>query len=211
MKEVYIFSGLGADERVFKFINLEGYEVTFVKWIKPFSSESIEAYTQRLLSQIDSRTPILIGLSFGGMIAVEISKHVNAEKIILVSSAKTRREIPRLFRWAGFFRLHKIIPTRLLKRSNRLVDWYFGATTKSEKMMLKEILRDTDPVFLEWAVDKIVRWKSTSAPINLIHIHGTADKLLPMTNCDFEIQGGGHLMILNKAEEISRLLQRILT
>jgi len=35
MKAVYIFSGLGADERVLQEIDLSGYQVIFVQWIPP--------------------------------------------------------------------------------------------------------------------------------------------------------------------------------
>ncbi len=210
MKEVYILSGLGADERVFKSIDFSQQKVTFIKWIVPDPDESIKNYSKRLTVQIHSSRPILIGLSFGGMMAIEIAKHLEVERIILISSSKTKTEIPFYFRWIGILQIHRLIPASLLKKSNFLTNWFFGAADEDESKILKNILRETDTTFLKWAIDKIVNWKNNTVPQNLIHIHGTADRVLPLTNCDFKIEGGGHLMILSKANEISNLLQRIL-
>ena len=210
MKEIYILSGLGADERVFKLIDFSIYKVNFIRWISPLASESIKNYSKRLVSQIHSERPILVGLSFGGMMAIEISKHLEAEKIVLISSAKTRREIPFYFRWVGILRLNKIVPAALLKKASVLKNWLFGANDAEVKKLLTEILADTDPIHLKWSIDKIVNWKNDYVPPNLAHIHGTADKILPMTKCDFTIEGGSHLMILTKAQEISQLLRTLI-
>lgn len=210
MKDIYVLSGLGADERVFKSIDFSERNVTFVKWISPAQDESIDSYAKRLLSQIGSARPTLIGLSFGGMMAIEICKQIDVSKVILISSAKTKSEIPFYFRWFGLLGLHKIIPALILTKSNWLVRWLFGVEDEIEKVTLEEILSETDPLFSKWAIGKIVIWENDYIPKNITHIHGTTDKLLPMTNCDFEIKGGGHLMILNKAQEISKLLEHIL-
>ncbi len=210
--DIYILSGLGADERVFKSIRFGDNQIHFIKWIQPIPKESIEEYSKRLLSQIHSHRPVLIGLSFGGMMAVEIAKHIETEKVILISSAKSGKEIPIYYRVMRLLQIHKIVPAAILKRSNFLTNWFFGVKSTEDRKLLKAILAETDSVFLKWAIDKIVNWKNLLAPKNVIHIHGGADRVLPIqfVNCDFEINDGGHLMILNKAEEISSLLKRLL-
>ena len=92
MKTVYVFSGLGADERVFHKIDFSSYDVHFIKWITPKKNESIESYALRLTLQITKPLPVLIGLSFGGMMAVEVAKHIATEKIVLISSAKSKNK-----------------------------------------------------------------------------------------------------------------------
>lgn len=211
MKEIYILSGLGADERVFRQINFSGYKANFIQWILPLDDESIENYASRLLSQINSGKPTLIGLSFGGMMAMEIAKQIETEQVVLISSAKTRREIPFYFKWIGFLRLHKIIPAPILKKSNSITNWIFGVTTEREKELLKIILSETNPIFLKWAIDKIVNWRNTLIHENIVHIHGSADKILPIefVTCNFKIDSGGHLMVLDKAEEISVIIRSL--
>jgi pimeloyl-ACP methyl ester carboxylesterase len=94
LKDIYFVSGLGADERVFRLLKFEGYQPVHLHWVAPQAGESIADYAQRLSTQIKSDCPIIIGLSFGGMIAVEIGKHISVEKVILISSVKTTSEIP---------------------------------------------------------------------------------------------------------------------
>lgn len=209
-KNIYIFSGLGADERVFKKLNFSGFSITFIRWIIPQNLETIENYAKRLLDQIPTIRPTLIGLSFGGLIAVEVAKQIETEKVILISSAKIKSEIPFYYRWAGQLRIHKLFPTKFLKKYNFLSSYFFGATSSSDKQILKAILDDTDPTFLIWAIDKVVCWENETPIKNTTHIHGTSDRILPFrfVTCDYKIQKGGHFMTLNKAEELSQILRR---
>lgn len=208
-KELYILSGLGADERVFQRLDLSGFTATFIKWIIPKDKETIENYATRLLDQITSKKPILIGLSFGGLIAVEIAKQIKTEKVILIASAKTKNEIPFYYRFAGQLGIHKLLPTRLLKSSNFITNWFFGTSSTFDKQLLKQILIDTDPTFLKWAIEKVVTWTNRTQTKNVFHIHGTSDKILPVNfvNCNLKIKNGGHLMTLNKADELNKILQ----
>ena len=209
-KALYIFSGLGADERVFQNLAFSGYSTTFIKWIVPLDKETIEQYATRLLDQITTTKPTLIGLSFGGLIAVEVAKQIDTKKVILIASAKTKNEIPFYYRFAGQLKLHRLLPTRLLKSSNFITNWFFGTSSTFDKQLLKQILIDTDPTFLRWAIDKVTRWTNKKQIQNIFHIHGTSDKILPLSfvKCNSTIKKGGHLMTLNKADELNLILRQ---
>lgn len=209
-KEIYLFSGLGADERVFQHLDLSNFSATFIKWITPEQGETIENYASRLLKQITSPKPVLIGLSFGGLVATEVAKQIDTTKVILIASAKTAKEIPFYYRMIGFLNLHRLLPTKLLKASNFITNWFFGATLPSDQQLLKQILIDTDPTFLKWAIEKVVKWKNKTLISNVFHIHGTCDKVLPFyfVKCNSVIKNGGHLMTLNKPDEITTILKR---
>ena len=209
-KELYIFSGLGADESVFQRLKFPGFKPIFIKWIVPQDQETIDHYASRLLDQITTTKPILIGLSFGGLMAVEVAKQMDTEKVILIASAKTKNEIPFYYRFAGQLGLHKLLPTRLLKNSNSITNWFFGTTSTFDQQLLKQILIDTDPTFLKWAMDKVVKWENQTPTKNVVHIHGTSDRILPFkfvkSHCI--VENGGHLMTLNKAEELNNILRK---
>ncbi|HLW32144.1 MAG TPA: alpha/beta hydrolase [Aequorivita sp.] len=209
-KELYIFSGLGADERVFQRLDFSGFSRTYIKWIVPQDTETIENYATRLLDQITTSKPILIGLSFGGLIAVEVAKQIDTEKVILISSAKTKYEIPFYYRLAGQLGLQKLLPTRLLKNSNFITNWFFGTSSSFDKKLLKQILIDTDPTFLKWAIDKVARWTNQTPTNNLFHIHGSGDRILPMSfiKSDAAVRSGGHLIALNKADELNKIIRQ---
>ena len=209
--EIYIFSGLGADERVFQKLDFTGLTITFIKWTIPKENETIEGYATRLLSQIKTKKPTLIGLSFGGLMAVEVAKQIDTEKVVLIASAKTKNEIPFYYRLAGQLKIHRLLPIALLKKSNFISNWFFGASSTFDKELLKKILKDTDATFLTWAIDKVVRWTNKTQLKNLMHIHGTADRILPIhfVSCDFKIKNGGHFMTLNKSTELTQLIREL--
>jgi pimeloyl-ACP methyl ester carboxylesterase len=212
-KKIYLISGLGADERIFKFLILGDYEPIHIKWIEPRQHETIKDYAIRLREQIETDKPLILGVSFGGMIATEIAKQIDYEQVILISSAKTKNEIPILYRLIGQINLHRFIPIKLFKQANFLTYWFFGMKTKTEKKLLKSILIDTDSSFLKWAINSILKWDNEYQITRLIQIHGSQDKILPKRNIikvDYEIDKGGHLMIYNQANEINHILGRIL-
>lgn len=211
-KEIYLFSGLGADERAFQKLDFTGFQVNHISWIDPKEHEPLELYAARLKDQIRTPNPILVGLSFGGMVAIEVAKQIQTEKIILLSSAKTKSEIPFYFRFAGRLRLQRLIPVRFFKRSNAITNWFFGAESVFEKDLLKQILHDTDPRFLKWSLDKITRWSNETIPPNTFHIHGSKDRILPIrfVRGHIPINHGGHLMVLNRSAEINALLKELL-
>ncbi len=211
-QHIYIFSGLGADERVFQRIDFTGYEITFIPWITPDKNDSIENYASKLLNRITVNRPILIGLSFGGVMAIEVAKQIETEKVIFISSVKTKNELPFYYRWAGQLKLHRLLPPQLSKRPNFITNFFFGTNSSFDKQILKQILIDTDTRFLRWAIDKLLCWMNTSQAGNLVHIHGTADRILPyrFISCDLTIKEGGHLMILNKSEELNKILKELI-
>lgn len=209
MKELYLLSGLGADKRVFEFLDLSGYHVNHIRWIDPLKDESIEKYAARLLPQIATSKPILIGVSFGGMMAIEIAKLIDTEKIILISSIKNKSELPNQLKLAGLLGLNKIKPPAFFKEANAVTCFLFGVTQLKEKKLLHDILGDTNTNFLVWGMGKIVTWKNTKKLTNITHIHGTMDRIFPISKPDFEIKGGGHLMIINRSKEIGELIREI--
>jgi pimeloyl-ACP methyl ester carboxylesterase len=213
-KFIYFFSGLGADHRAFQAIEIpQAYQPIFIEWLPPLSQESIEEYAQRIAKQfITTPKPILVGLSFDGIIAVEVAKYVQPSQVILISSAKTYQEVPPYYRCLGYLRIHQLLPIQLLKWHNAMTNWFFGAKTIKEQWLLKNILADTPNDFLRWAIHQILTWKNTILPLNYVHSHGTQDKILPLgfvKNC-IAIKNGGHLMVLDKANEISKILREVL-
>lgn len=208
MTTIYCISGIGTDERIFQRLDIPGVMLKHIKWVKPEKTDTIATYAQKLLPQITEEKPVLLGVSFGGMIAVEISRLIPVRQIFLISSSKTKYEIPFYYRWYGQLGLYRLISPQLLKLHNRLSNVFFSLKKKEEKELLKTIMRDTDPVFLKWAVKAICTWKNTELPVKAAHIHGRADKMLPAryVQADEWVEKAGHFMIHNQAVEISRFV-----
>ena len=210
MKELFLLSGLGADKRVFDFLDLSDYSIHHVNWIIPLPKESMAEYATRLLPQITSDKPVLIGVSFGGMIALEIAKVISVEKVILISSAKSPNAIPSYFKLIPKLRLEKWMRPASLKKPNEIFFWLFGVTSKDHKTLLASIMKDTDELFLTWAIDAVARWGDSTSSNHVIQIHGTKDRILNVQNADYLVIGGGHLMVVTQAREVSDILKKIL-
>ena len=109
--KIFAISGLGADKRVFKYLTLE-YDLIPVEWIKPKVKEPIIEYSKRLIKEYkigDNEEFGILGVSFGGLIATEISKLTKPKFTILISSVATKTELSGLIKFAGKLKLCKIL------------------------------------------------------------------------------------------------------
>lgn len=216
---LYCLSGLGVDKRSFQNIHPEGVELVHIEWIDPEKNETLADYAKRLFDKINHEDNYnLLGVSFGGMIAVEFAKIKKPGKLFLVSTITNKKELPLTFKIGGVLRLHKIIPTALLRNSNFITNYLFSVHSKEDKKLLKEILHDTDPHFLKWAMNAIVYMSGRidihpeSANQTEFRIHGLKDKMLPMKfHVNYIVENGGHFMIVSRGEEISRIISSITT
>lgn len=205
--KIYAISGLGADKRVFQFLTLE-QEFIPIDWIDPLKNESIAEYAKRLSSVIDTSEKFcVLGVSFGGLIAVEISKFLNPELTILISSAETRNEIPFIYRFLGKINIVKYIPAKFLNPPKWLAKILFGT---KKVALLNQILDDTDLNFTKWAVQELSTWKNNQRVDKVLKIVGTKDKLIPLKHEENIqlIEGGGHLMIIDNADEVSQIINK---
>lgn len=210
MKKLFLLSGLGADKRVFDFLDLSDFQIHHVVWIVPIAGESMVAYARRLLPQITEANPILVGVSFGGMMAVEIAKLISVERVIQISSAQTTEAIPFYFRLMAKLGVQKLMPSPAIKKPNAMLYWLFGVTKKEDRMLLAAIMKDTDEHFFMWAIETIRRWNNNKPLNHVIQIHGANDRILSPLKADYLIEGGGHLMIVTRAKEISLIIKNVL-
>jgi hypothetical protein len=79
------------------------------------------------------------------------------------------------------------------------------------RKLLETIAGETSPVFMKWAINSIVKWRGEERE-NTTQIHSDKDRTFPLHNIkhpDIVLKGTGHFMIVQRAEEISRLLEDI--
>ncbi len=211
MQTLYCISGLGADETVFSNLDLSFANPVFIKWIKPLPEENLSDYALRLKQKyIHEKEPLLLGLSLGGMIAVEIAKTIPGAKVIIISSAKTKDEIPFYWKMLRYMPVHKLLSSTLIQQTTGIQQFFLGANSCRNKVYTKNAIRKADLSFYKWAIGAIVSWNNKTVPSNITHIHGTGDKLLPYKFVDatVSVAEGGHLMIIENAKEISCLLKK---
>ncbi|MET0636186.1 MAG: alpha/beta hydrolase [Chitinophagaceae bacterium] len=213
MDKVYFISGLGADKRVFSYLDLSFCEPVYIDWIEARPGETLAQYATRLRQLIPDEAPVVVGLSLGGMIATEMAKQDERVRCIIISSNKLASEFPphlKMFRRLPF---HKVIPGVVLKKYQNVYTSIFGVKDPEQRKLIYQIVADSDMKFVKWAITAILKWDNKVIPANLVHIHGTADRLLPYRRAkvDYIIEGGSHVMTLDKAEQISVIMKDLVT
>lgn len=213
-KKIHLISGLGADKRAFEKLQLNPlFEKIHVEWVKPKPFETIAHYAKRLIEKYHiSDGDIIIGLSFGGIIAVEMNKQLSPGLTILISSISTGNELPAHFKVIGKLKLHKLLPRKKLAKPNPVNYYVFGTETKEQKEILDKIIGEADLDFTEWAIDAMLRWRNEERFENLVKLHGDNDRIFPIkkTSAHYIIKGGAHLMVHNRANEVSEILNHLL-
>ena len=212
--KVYFISGLAADSRVFNNIQLPaGFETIHLDWITANKGESLADYALRLAEKIDvSEEFVLIGLSMGGMVAAEIAKTYKPAGTILLSSVATHKQFPFHFKLAYYLRLYKLLPGQFFKSAS-LLKRFFTTEKPENKKLIEQVIKDSDPAFIRWALGAILQWKNENVTQPLWHIHGSKDEIFPVrhTNPTHIIPKGTHLMVMEKGAEVTKLLEEILS
>jgi pimeloyl-ACP methyl ester carboxylesterase len=211
--KVYFISGLAADKRVFRDIQLpEGFEAVHLDWIQPEKDESLPQYALRLAANINKEEPFaLVGLSFGGMLATEIAKQYQPAATILISSVPVSKQLPVYFRVAGKLKLHKLLPVSLIKTSAS-VKRFVSREHSDVKKVLWQIIHESDIGLIRWSMNAILNWHNETIPQPVWHIHGTKDEILPVryTNPTQAIPKEGHMLVMTRPDAVNAFLAKAL-
>ncbi|MBS1522875.1 MAG: alpha/beta hydrolase [Bacteroidetes bacterium] len=213
MGKIFLIPGLGADARIFQYIDLQGHEAIPISWVEPEKQDTLSTYAQKLIDhyQITSGS-IVIGNSLGGMLTMEIAKRVKLDKAILISSIKTKSEAPKSHIWYRYLPIYRLIPASLLPHTGIIVRTVMGKMSKHHQELFVSMLKGTSPKFIKWALGAILHWDNQTIPPNVYHITGDKDKIFPyqrIKNATI-IKGGTHIMIYTKAKEINNWLNGII-
>ena len=212
---VYFMPGLAASPTIFENIKLpeDQFEMHFLEWFLPNDKESIESYALRMAEKIQDENPVLVGVSFGGVLVQEIAKHIKTQKVIIISSVKSNSEFPSRFKVAKTTKAYKLIPTQLLADIEKLVKYAFGDNIVAKRLKLYEkYLSVRDKQYLDWAIETILCWNQKKGNESVIHIHGDADEVFPIKNIEncIVIKGGTHIMIINKFKWFNENLPQLI-
>lgn len=208
---IYLVPGLAASSKIFEYLHFpeDQFKVHYLEWLMPISDhENIEDYAKRMAQLVLEQNPVLLGVSFGGIMVQEMSKHLNPKKIIIVSSVKCRNELPKRLKVIQWTWLYKLFPSKSIKNFEDFSSYAFGDFAKKRADLYKEYLSVRDEKYLNWSIYNVLHWKQKTVLDNIIHIHGSEDHVFPIKhikNC-YTIKNGTHIMILNKAKSISKLI-----
>ena len=211
---VYFVPGMAANSSIFKNIKLpqDTFEMHRLDWFVPEKKMSLSAYAQKFNKKILHKNPVLIGVSFGGMMVQEMAKYIATKKVIIVSSVKCSSELPKRMIFAKYTKIHKLLPTGLVNNVELLAKYAFGETATKRLELYEEYLSIRDKQYIDWSLDQIVNWKPTEKIKSLVHIHGEKDPVFPIKNIKncIAVKNGTHTMIIHRYKWFNEHLPAII-
>lgn len=211
---VYLMPGLAASSAIFERIELPvaTFEMVLLEWEIPLYNETLPDYAKRIATKITHPNPVLIGVSFGGILVQEMAAFVQARKVIIISSVKSNLEFPRRMKIAKTTKAYKLIPMSLILNLENLAKFSFGGKINQRIKLYEKYLSVRDIKYLEWAVEKVILWDRTVIDERVIHIHGDNDDVFPIKYIQkcIVVKGGTHIMILSKYKWLNANLPNII-
>jgi len=208
---VYFMPGMSANSLIFERIKIKGnFNFHYLEWIEPKKNECLKKYSIRFSKLIKHEFPILIGVSFGGILVQEISKIIHVKKIIIISSVKSKREFPVSMKVVKTTKSYKILPVKWINDFESLISFVFGPRVKRKIELYRKYLSVRDEKYLSWAFKELIEWDQDKPLENIIHIHGSRDMIFPVLSIKnyVEVPDGDHAMILKKADWINEFLEK---
>lgn len=224
-REILFLPGLGADERLFVEQKKAFSKAVFPKWLAPQKNESLAEYAKRWSKKFSSKPKIIVGISFGSQVAIELAHHLDVKKIIAISGFSSSEQVSNRFRRQVRWGLR--LPNFMIRFVAR--KFLVSAFAKTENLnfeqceILKKMADDIDLDFFRWASKAAADWKTNQLPsCQIIEIHGEYDLVIPLrdkqkapqerlchlnASVDHLIPKAGHLIQMTNSEIVNRILE----
>lgn len=211
---VYFMPGMAANSSIFEHIDLpsERFKMIRLDWFVPDKGMTLRDYACKMLESVVHEQPVLIGVSFGGLLVQEMARLIPTRKVIIISSVKLDREKPRRLLFAKYTKAHKLLPTGLVTNIELLGKYAFGETVTRRIHLYEKYLSIRDKRYLDWAIDQMVHWQQKVYDPNIVHIHGEKDAVFPIQyieNC-IRVENGTHTMIIHRHKWFNERLPTII-
>ncbi len=212
---IYFFPGQGSDKQLFDSLVFdEPYKTVMIEYGTPEKEMNLHTFAKSLVNQIDTTEAfVLIGVSFGGMICVELSELLKPQKTIIISSAKNRTELPFRYKFQKVIPIYKLFPGSVLLGGAKLLQPIIEPDRNKNKTTFKSMLHHKNAMYMKRTIHLLINWERKQNNTAIYHIHGSKDHTLPIKkikNPSHIIKKGSHMMTLTKAKEISVILNSIL-
>ena len=206
------FSGMGADASVFFSQSLAFPNLTVPDWDSPLPQDDLQSYCARMALKLDPKRPCIVGgASFGGIVALEMTRHLEALACILIGSVRGPQQLPKRIRilrrlsWAI-----KFAPIKFLQRAARTSAVAARSAGAKNLASIAMQFSDADAAVLRWSASQILSWKSTYEGFEIRHIHGDRDRVFPIAHVEPDeiVIGGGHVISMTHGTQVNSFLRK---
>mgnify|MGYP003116705318 CR=1 FL=1 len=211
---VYFMPGMATNPSIFEYIKLpeDQFKIHWLEWQLPKKNETLKEYSLRMISFVKHDKIVLIGVSFGGIVVQEMSKYLNLKRLIIISSVKSRDELPRRMRYASKMSIVKFLPTRIINYVDHFEKIAFTDFLKLRAKLYKKYLSVRDINYVDWSLSKMINWDCKKPIPGIVHIHGDEDRVFPykyINDC-ITLKGGTHIMVVTRFRWFNKHLPSII-
>ena len=174
---IYLLPGMTADFPIYARLLPLVAGASIAPFIEPLCDESLASYAARMAPRF-APDCFLGGVSFGGIVALEISRLVRPRGCILISSIASPRQAP------PWFRIGRALggrnSSRLLRLMGAAAALVPGRIRTSSTLRLAK-LSGSSGAWHRWAASAVLAWRPEGEYcFPILHIHGAADRTFPL-------------------------------
>jgi pimeloyl-ACP methyl ester carboxylesterase len=213
-RRLILFSGMGADSRLFRSIRIPEAEIVAPNYTDPREGETLSQYAARMADGLNIQPADVVGgASFGGMVAGEIARQRPVAGLILLGTCVDPARLPPSYRWVE--RAGRFIPDSVLGlRSWRLwVRWCLAPLTRDAETCLIEMAVTHPTAQIREFGRMVMGWsgiENVSCP--MLSIHGNCDRVIPLKCAEANIilKDAGHAFTLTHADQTNSAIRDFL-
>ncbi len=220
MAQLIFLPGIGANHLLFSKTLAAFPQGKVPAWQVPLPKESLQHYAKRWASSFQSGPYVLVGMSFGGMVALELAKWVNTQSVVLLSSCWHSQAIrPYFRRWE---KISRWLPDFLMRPLLRTLGPPVtarrqGISSAAEINLLIQMSREIDLPFARWAAFSAATWQcdlpsEQQQPYRLFALHGRKDVVIPLVEAPWVevVEDGRHLLPLTHPDRVNAVIRKAL-
>lgn len=191
---------MGANPSYYDSLRKEiNFEINFISWPTYKGEKTFSAMAKRIIDENSIKDgDIVSGSSLGGIVALEMARHIKPRAIVLMGSAVSRSEVRRIL--ALLAPLAVITPVSLIQR---LAGKYENIVTR--------MFAEAEPEFIRAMCLYLPKWPGAAVSnAALFRIHGQKDLVMPCprTGCE-KVPNAGHLLALTHPVRCGNFLNKI--
>jgi pimeloyl-ACP methyl ester carboxylesterase/N-acetylglutamate synthase-like GNAT family acetyltransferase len=216
MTRLVLLPGVGTTARLLDPQRAAFPSLEVPEWLEPQRGESLPSYGSRMARALEPVEGDLVlgGISFGGMVALEMARHLRARVVTLIASCRSASALTVPAH--ALARVMSRMPNAAFTPPPPLstfAAWALGARTPPQRALVHELIRTARPGFAKWGLHAIVAWHPKADPACAVRaIHGADDRLIRArrVRAEREVPDAGHLVNVTHAEEVNAFLRAVL-
>ena len=210
---VYWMPGMAASSKIFEYLRLptSHFEQVFLEWEVAAEGDDLKDYAKKCAQTILPGS-ILIGVSLGGLLVQEMARYCHPQKVIIISSIKSKKELPPKMWFARYTRAHRLLPTQLVNQLDLMAKLAFGQAIHKRLELYKKYIGLADSRHIDWGIEQLVNWDREEPLPGIIHIHGTKDAVFPIQyikGC-ISVPEATHTLVIHRAKWLNERLMKLI-